>query len=77
MLRRNKWVLKETDVPLFFLCTQLAIAVVLFLIAHMFGLLQLPLDFNPEVLKGLIPMIGLNVVGLRCGEMSSFVSTLC
>ena len=42
------------------------IAVVLFLIAHALGLLQIPLEFDPVVLKGLIPMIGLNVIGLRC-----------
>ncbi|KAI0694136.1 hypothetical protein BC835DRAFT_1350852 [Cytidiella melzeri] len=64
MVVANKWVLNNTDVPLFFLCTQLAIAVVLFLAAHVSGLLQLPLEFNLQVVKGLIPMIGLNVLGL-------------
>ena len=62
---RNKWVLNATDVPLFFLFAQLAIAVVLFLAAHAVGLLQIPLDFDPVVLKGLVPMVGLNVIGLR------------
>ncbi|KAI0342454.1 hypothetical protein BDW22DRAFT_1429289 [Trametopsis cervina] len=64
MVVANKWVLNETDVPLFFLCAQLAIAVALFLVAHALGLLQLPLQFDIEVVKGLIPMIGLNVLGL-------------
>ena len=65
MYRRNKWVLNSTEVPLFFLCTQLVIAVVFFLAAHALGLLHIPLEFDPVVLKGLVPMIGLNVVGLR------------
>ncbi|KAI0080443.1 hypothetical protein K474DRAFT_1657867 [Panus rudis PR-1116 ss-1] len=60
----NKWVLNETDVPLFFLCCQLFVAVILFLIAHMAGLVQLPIKLDLEVCKGLIPMVGLNVVGL-------------
>ena len=51
--------------PLFFLLSQLVIAVVLFLIAHTAGLLQVPLQVDMEVCKGLIPMVGLNVVGLR------------
>lgn len=41
------------------------IAVVLFLGAHAVGLLQVPMDFDFAVLKGLIPMVGLNVIGLR------------
>lgn len=65
IIYRNKWVLNSTDVPLFFLCTQLAIAVVLFLVAHALGVIQVPLQFDPEVLKGLVPMVGLNVIGLR------------
>ncbi|GJE98723.1 transporter family [Phanerochaete sordida] len=64
MVMANKWVLNSTDVPLFFLCTQLMIAVVLFLGAHAVGVLEVPLDFDPVVLKGLVPMVGLNVIGL-------------
>lgn len=37
----------------------------------MIGVLQLPLELNPEVLKGLIPMVGLNVVGLRYDDHKS------
>ena len=57
--------MNTTDTPLFFLLTQLLIAVLLFLLAHMAGLLQLPLQLDMQVCKGLIPMVGLNVVGLR------------
>ncbi|KAI0752878.1 hypothetical protein C8Q80DRAFT_1267350 [Daedaleopsis nitida] len=64
MVMANKWVLNSTDTPLFFLFTQLVIAVVLFLIAHMLGFLQLPLQLDLEVCKGLIPMVGLSVIGL-------------
>ncbi|PCH37544.1 hypothetical protein WOLCODRAFT_29168 [Wolfiporia cocos MD-104 SS10] len=60
----NKWVLNNTDVPLFFLDAQLVIAVILFLFAHMLGLLQLPLRLDMQVCKGLVPMVGLNVIGL-------------
>lgn len=65
-MRRNKWVLNTTDTPLFFLLMQLIIAVILFLVAHMAGFLQLPIQLDLEVCKGLIPMVGLNVIGLRC-----------
>ncbi|KZT01348.1 uncharacterized protein LAESUDRAFT_731340 [Laetiporus sulphureus 93-53] len=64
MVMANKWVLNTTDVPLFFLDTQLLIAVVLFLMAHVVGLLQLPIRLDMQVCKGLIPMVGLNVIGL-------------
>ena len=69
-MHRNKWVLNTTETPLFFLLAQLVIAVVLFLFAHMAGLLQLPLQLDMQVCKGLIPMVGLNVVGLRCVSWS-------
>ena len=71
---RNKWVLNSTEVPLFFLCTQLIIAVVFFLAAHALGLLHVPLEFDPVVLKGLVPMIGLNVIGLRYVPMHPAIS---
>lgn len=62
---RNKWVLKVTDVPLFFLFMQLIIATVLFIAAHLLGVLVVPLRLEWEVVKGLRAMIGLNVLGLR------------
>ncbi|KAF7800233.1 hypothetical protein EIP86_011480 [Pleurotus ostreatoroseus] len=65
MVVANKWVLNDTDVPLFFLFTQLLIAVFLFLAAHAAGLLQVPFDFSPQLIKGLLPTVCLNVVGLR------------
>ncbi|KAM5539736.1 hypothetical protein V8D89_006549 [Ganoderma adspersum] len=64
MIMANKWVLNNTETPLFFLLSQLVIAVVLFLFAHTTGLLQLPLQLDMQVCKGLIPMVGLNVIGL-------------
>lgn len=64
MVMANKWVLQTTSAPLFFLFAQLAIAVVLFLASHAAGLIQVPLHIDGQLLKGLAPMIGLNVVGL-------------
>ncbi|KAH8101776.1 hypothetical protein BXZ70DRAFT_931881 [Cristinia sonorae] len=64
MVIANKWVLNQTVVPLFFLFSQLVVAVILFLMAHAMGLLQLPMEIDLQVCKGLIPMVGLNVVGL-------------
>ncbi|TBU41405.1 hypothetical protein BD309DRAFT_965359 [Dichomitus squalens] len=64
MVMANKWVLNTTDTPLFFLLAQLIIAVILFLIAHTLGFLQLPLQLDIQVCKGLIPMVGLSVIGL-------------
>lgn len=62
---RNKWVLQSTSAPLFFLFTQLMIAVVLFLASHAAKLIQVPLYVDVQLIKGLAPMITLNVVGLR------------
>ncbi|EPS95340.1 hypothetical protein FOMPIDRAFT_1054237 [Fomitopsis schrenkii] len=64
MVMANKWVLNTTDVPLFFLDMQLIIAVVLFLSAHMLGMLQLPLRWDWQVIKGLIPTVSLSLIGL-------------
>lgn len=61
----NKWVLNSTEAPLFFLWTQLMIAVLLFGISDTLRVLPDRLTFNLEICKGLIPMVGLNVVGLR------------
>jgi GDP-fucose transporter C1 len=43
----------------------MVIAVLLFLVSNATGLLQVPLYFDKEVVQGLVPMIGLNVIGLR------------
>ena len=45
---------------------QLIIAVILFLFAHMLGMLQLPLRWDWQVIKGLIPTVSLSLIGLRC-----------
>jgi len=64
MVMANKWVLNTTEAPLFFLFSQLVIAVLLFLVCHVGGLLKVPLHFDKQTVQGLIPMISLNVVGL-------------
>jgi GDP-fucose transporter C1 len=64
MIMANKWVLQTTSVPLFFLFAQLVIAVILFLASHAVGLIQIPLHIDGQLLKGLAPMVALNVVGL-------------
>ena len=71
----NKWVLNTTAAPLFFLWTQLAIAVVLFIISDALRLLPDRLTFDVEICKGLVPMVGLNVIGLRFVSSLSIVST--
>lgn len=64
MVMANKWVLNSTDAPLFFLFTQLVIAVLLFLACNVVGPLKVPLHFDKQIMQGLIPMVGLNVIGL-------------
>lgn len=64
MVIANKWVLNETKTPLFFLLTQLFIAVLLFGTCHLLGLLKLPRTIDPAIVKGLAPLIGTNVMGL-------------
>jgi len=64
MVMANKWVLDSTDTPLFFVLVQLLIAVLLFLIAHAVGLIQIPLELDIPICKGLIPMAALNVTGI-------------
>jgi GDP-fucose transporter C1 len=64
MVMANKWVLNETKAPLFFLTTQLFIAVLLFLMADALRLLPDRLTLDVKVCKGLVPMVGLSVLGL-------------
>ncbi|EPQ51938.1 hypothetical protein GLOTRDRAFT_80944 [Gloeophyllum trabeum ATCC 11539] len=64
MVMANKWVLSSTEVPLFFLFTQLVIAVILFLISHAAGLVKVNMDFSMPRLQALAPLVGLNVIGL-------------
>lgn len=62
----NKWVLNVTATPLFFLWAQLAIAAGLFMVSDALRLLPDRLTLDLETCKGLVPMVGLNVFGLRC-----------
>ncbi|TFK25442.1 hypothetical protein FA15DRAFT_668520 [Coprinopsis marcescibilis] len=64
MVIANKWVLNATDIPLFFLWTQLALAALLFIACDMCRLLPDRLTFDLQTSKGLFPMVALNVVGL-------------
>jgi hypothetical protein len=34
--------------------------------AHSVGSIHIPLILDLEICRGLIPMVGLNVIGLRC-----------
>lgn len=61
----NKWVLNTTETPLFFLWAQLAIAALLFIVSDALRLLPDRLTLDLATCKGLIPMVGLNVFGLR------------
>ncbi|QRV84791.1 GDP-fucose transporter 1 [Ceratobasidium sp. AG-Ba] len=64
-LESNKWVLNKTDIPVFFLFCQIVVAVLLFVGAHIFGLLRLPRMVDMALLKGLAPLITVNVLGLN------------
>ncbi|KAL5497949.1 hypothetical protein ACEPAH_2880 [Sanghuangporus vaninii] len=64
MVMANKWVLNTTTVPLFFLLTQLVIAVLLFLVSHAVGIIRVSFHIDLALFKGLAPMVILNVVGL-------------
>ncbi|KAG8723554.1 hypothetical protein FRC09_002862 [Ceratobasidium sp. 395] len=65
MILANKWVLNKTDVPVFFLFCQLLVAILLFVVAHIFGIVRLPKMVDMALLKGLAPMITLNVLNLN------------
>ncbi|KAG6836276.1 hypothetical protein H0H93_009548 [Arthromyces matolae] len=64
MVMANKWVLNVTSAPLFFLWTQLLIAVALFVVSDALRLLPDRLTFDPQVCKGLVSMVALNIIGL-------------
>jgi len=64
MVLANKWVLNTTTTPLFFLWMQLAIAAILFMISDALRMLPDRLTFDIQTCKGLVPMVGLNVIGL-------------
>lgn len=54
-----------TDAPLFFLLVQLIIAVLLFGIADVLRILPNRLTLDLKICKGLVYVVGLNVLGLR------------
>ncbi|QRV95555.1 GDP-fucose transporter 1 [Ceratobasidium sp. AG-Ba] len=60
----NKWVLNGTKTPLFFLLTQLIIACILFVFAHILGFFKLPRTLDMHIVRGLAPLIACNVLGL-------------
>ncbi|KAJ7359581.1 hypothetical protein DFH08DRAFT_846447 [Mycena albidolilacea] len=64
MVMANKKVLNVTDAPLFFLLVQLIIAVLLFGIADVLRILPNRLTFDLKICKGLVYVVGLNVLGL-------------
>ncbi|KAK0194450.1 hypothetical protein F5146DRAFT_1135201 [Armillaria mellea] len=74
MVMANKWVLNTTDTPLFFLQMQLMIAVILFLFSDTMRFLPDRLTFDLKTCKGLVPMVGLNVIGLR--QVHAFYASL-
>lgn len=64
MVMANKWVLSSTDIPLFFLWSQLSIAATLFVICDTFRILPDRLTFDLSTAKQMAPVVGLNVLGL-------------
>jgi solute carrier family 35 (GDP-fucose transporter), member C1 len=63
---RNKWVLTSTEVPIFFLFSQMVVAVILFLACNAANVIKVPLELPTAVIRGLAPAVGLSVVGLMC-----------
>jgi len=67
----NKWVLNVTSAPLFFLFTQLVIAVILSCLAHTLKIITIPImRVDPPILKGLAPTVILNVLSLSTSNYS-------
>jgi GDP-fucose transporter C1 len=64
MVMANKWVLNTTKAPLFFLFTQLVIAVLLFLASDLLRILPERLTLDPKICKGLQLNVFLSVIGL-------------
>ncbi|KAJ7178080.1 hypothetical protein C8R46DRAFT_1075751 [Mycena filopes] len=70
MVMANKWVLQTTEIPITFLTTQMFIAVLLFLTSDALRILPERLTFDTKVIKGLGPMVGLNVLGLSLSNFT-------
>jgi hypothetical protein len=62
---RNKWVLDKTSIPVFFLEVQLLIAVVMLAFSKWLGFFDISLTLERDTCKALIPMIAINVLGLK------------
>ncbi|KAG0196889.1 hypothetical protein BGX28_009638 [Mortierella sp. GBA30] len=69
MVSVNKWALNALQVPWLLLWCQMLIAVLLLKVTNYAGMLKMPVIRN-DVAKALIPLIGINVLGLG-------VNTLC
>jgi len=67
MVMANKWVLNKTTIPVFFLFTQLVIAIALFVTLHVMGyIFRIPdRPMDATLLKGLAPMVFMNVLTLN------------
>lgn len=69
MVLVNKLVLKQSSLPISFLWGQMVLASVILQVLQLCGLFKMP-SFKLSVLKNLVPLIGINVVGLG-------LNTLC
>lgn len=69
MVLVNKLVLKQASFPVAFLWGQMVLASIILQIIQFFGVFKMP-SFRMQVLKNLIPLIGINVIGLG-------LNTLC
>ncbi|KAJ7611305.1 hypothetical protein FB45DRAFT_941505 [Roridomyces roridus] len=70
MVMANKWVLNITSAPMFFLLTQLAIAVVLFVSANAMRILPDRLTFDLKICKALFPMVALSLLSLTLSNFT-------
>jgi len=52
------------------------IAVFLFIVSNTFGIIQVPLRVDIPLIKGLAPLIVLNVIGLRWVQFLLYHTTL-
>ncbi|GJJ16130.1 hypothetical protein Clacol_010410 [Clathrus columnatus] len=64
MVFANKWVLVTSSAPLFFLFVQLIIAIILFVLSHFAGLFTIPFTLNLHIIRGMAPLVCVNVLGL-------------
>ncbi|KAH9992329.1 hypothetical protein BJV77DRAFT_1170564 [Russula vinacea] len=71
MVMVNKWVLNVTSVPLFFLFTQLVIAVILSCLGHTLKIINIPMiRVDLPIVKGLASTVILNVLSLSTSNYS-------